>query len=188
MGDKELSGRQVVSQSLGELGQPISGSASTNSIKVLVINVDSVEAIVLDKTGHRLGQLCGILATRGGSVGGTEGRDHQFNTGSIVGGFDRGALGLGERGPGLSLVSSTVAEQESQVPTETKFRKDDYIRKGSKIDLHDIVSFEDGWIWWTVVSGDRVIPIGNKARRRTIPSSTLGHTGNSAASGKGGKS
>lgn len=37
-----------------------------------------------------------------------------------------------------------------------------------QIDLHNIESVENRWIWWTILSRNKVIPIGNEAGRSIV--------------------
>ena len=108
--------RQGLTQRRGEVRDPLLGLAVTavHRRQVLVVDIDTVEAVALDPLRHRVGGVDGVRARGGGGVGRAErGRD-DLDAGLVVLVLLGRLLGRGERGPVGGLVDGALEGQEGE--------------------------------------------------------------------------
>ena len=108
--------RQGLTQRRGEVRDPLLGLAVTavHRRQVLVVDIDTVEAVALDPLRHRVGGVDGVRARGGGGVGRAErGRD-DLDAGLVVLVLLGRLLGRGERGPVGGLVDRALEGQERE--------------------------------------------------------------------------
>jgi len=116
VGDEVLTRGEMGTECGGERDEPLFSIARTvvDSIKVLIININTVEAILLNKTSNLSSEALGINTISGRGFGGAKDGHHQANSIIVQILDDALSLGLRERSEGLDLVGGAGREVEGE--------------------------------------------------------------------------
>ena len=107
---------QGLAEGLSELDDPLLRlpGATVHRREVLVVDVDTVEAVSLDPLRHGVGGADSVRARGGGGVGRTEGGSDDLDAGLVVLVLLGLLLSGGERGPVVGLVDGALAGEERE--------------------------------------------------------------------------
>ena len=170
--DEERLGK-LVSELLLESNEPALGLVRVHRRHVLVVNVDTVEAVLLDPSRELLSGRGGVSSVGSRRVGGSKGRDHERDASGMVLVEDLLSVRSIERLPSLSVVDGAglghpKGEDESVVVGQIRSR---------------------GQLGEVLVGVDDVVG-GRVLSRGSVPARGLGRDGRSgslAGGGRGGR-
>ena len=80
----------------------------------LVVDIDTVQVVLLDPCGHGVGCANGVSAGRSRGVGGAEGGYDKLNTRRCILGLDARPLAGAEANPFLGLVPRSFNQKEGE--------------------------------------------------------------------------
>lgn len=102
---------KLLTKTSSKLDEPTSRFALSEEVHLLVVNIDAVETVLLDKSGDGLTELNRILAHRLGSVSCAKDRDHEFHAGTSVARFEPFLITIAFGGPLSGVVCNTKLDR-----------------------------------------------------------------------------
>lgn len=90
-----------------EPGLRVTGTR-VDSAEVLIIDINTIEPVLYNESGHGIGGLDGIKAARSGLLRGSERRNHQCDTSIVVVGDELSPGGIVEICENLSLICGSA--------------------------------------------------------------------------------